>query len=113
MEYRKLARYIPHKHDPKIGETYWFEYHCWEDEDSADAELWHHTHQQVVVTGRGDGDMDECVLCPYDEDTMGSSGEVWNSWKIRFRDGYTHTAAPDELMKDPGEFSRPDYKRQT
>ncbi len=24
----------------------WFEYHCYEGEDSSDAELWHHTHQQ-------------------------------------------------------------------
>jgi 2'-5' RNA ligase len=96
------AAYKKHRHEPIVGKTYWFEYHCWESEESADAELWHHTHQKVLVYGRGDGDYDECPVC----------GEFpcWNSWKIRFPDGYEHTAAPDELLKSRSEFERPDYK---
>ena len=61
--------------------------------------------------GRGGGMMDECLLCP-EEDylTDGDPPLAWNSWRIRFKDGYEHTAAPDELLMSRSEFQRPDYK---
>ena len=31
------------------GDGAWFEYHCWESFDSADADLWVRSHQQVTV----------------------------------------------------------------
>jgi hypothetical protein len=34
-------------HRVKLGKTYWFEYHCQDGHDSADAKLWCHSHQKA------------------------------------------------------------------
>lgn len=72
----------------------WFEYHCYEGEDSCDAELWHHTHQRVTVLNRI-ANVDEC--------------EVGKMYRVRFADGFEYGVFSDELVSDPKEFKRPDY----
>jgi hypothetical protein len=84
------------------GDLAWFEYHCWEDAQSGDAELWFRSHQQVTVTGRGD-----------DEDFDAPAAErlaegVPRCYGIRFPDGHEGTACEDELLTSPGFYGRPD-----
>lgn len=69
----------------------YFEYHCYEGEDSGDAELWRHTHQQVEVLNK----IPDC-----DESRM---------YSVRFNDGFEYDVFDDELMKTPKEYFRPDY----
>lgn len=75
----------------------YFEYHCYEGEDSTDAELWHHTHQQVIVLNKITTDIDE--------------QEVGRMYRVRFTDGYEYDVCDDELVKSPSDYYRPDYKR--
>lgn len=72
----------------------WFEYHGYEGEDSCDAELWHHTHQQVGVFGL----------------LRGGDPEVGKMYRIRFTDGFEYEIFDDELVNNPSDFYRPDYK---
>lgn len=67
-----------------------FEYHCYEGEDSSDAKLWHHTHQEVRVMSKLD-----------DTETP--------MYKVKFNDGFTYEVFNDELLKSPSEYYRPDY----
>lgn len=71
----------------------WFEYHCYEGEDSGDAELWHHTHQQVIVLNREESDPGEPLL-----------------YRVKFSDGFEYTVFDDELVKSPTEFMRRPYE---
>jgi hypothetical protein len=87
-----MAREIP----VVAAKRKWFEYHCYEGEDSSDAELWRHTHQQVTVVRE----------------------EPWREWgqevpmfAVRFDDGLEYTCWGDELLDSPAEFERPDYAR--
>jgi hypothetical protein len=86
----------------KLPTLRWFEYHCYEGEDSADAELWHHTHQRVSVLKikeRGGGET---------PDERAENG--WpRTYLIRFSDGFAATAFEDELVTDKTEYFRPDY----
>lgn len=77
----------------------WFEYHCYEGEDSSDAELWHHTHQRVKV------------LEKTQEGKPNSSDEI-RMYLVKFPDGSEFEVFDDELIKSPSEFYRPDYKRR-
>jgi hypothetical protein len=77
----------------------WFEYHCYEGEDSCDAELWHHTHQQVKIIKR---------LLPDEVD----EADVGRMYRVRFTDGFEYDIFDDELIKDPSRFQRPDYKNK-
>lgn len=72
----------------------YFEYHCYEGEDSNDAELWHHTHQQVTVLNKKT-DVDE--------------GKVGRMYRVRFTDGLEYDVCDDELVKSPSDYYRPDY----
>ena len=72
----------------------WFEYHCYEGEDSSDAKLWHHTHQQVTVLNKIT-DIDEA--------------DVGKMYRVKFSDSFEYDVCDDELMHHPSEFSRPDY----
>lgn len=83
------------------GDLAWFEYHCLESDDSADAALWHRSHQQVMVLGRAaDEDLGGTLLeraeagCP-------------NAYRIRFGDGHEGTALEDELLTGPEHYERP------
>lgn len=80
-----------------------FEYHCNESHDSAHAELWYRS--QVEVT----------VLCienmgpEHRNSTRRSRGEngIPLVYKIRFADGFEHTAFEDELLSSPAHYCRP------
>ena len=74
----------------------YFEYHCYEGEDSSDAELWHHTHQQVEVLKKkqdGKGDCEGGIVI----------------YGVRFTDGFEWEVFNDELMASPSDYYRPDY----
>ena len=76
----------------------WFEYHCWEDEQSSDANLWHHTHQKVTVLRK----------LP-DSESIGN-GETIKMYRIKFLDNFEADVFGDELVKSPQDFERPNYK---
>jgi hypothetical protein len=85
----------------KIGKSYWFEYHCWESDESSDAELWHHSHQKVEIiamTEPGYGDTEEQRF----ENTQTAM------FKVRFSDGLESEAAEDEILESKKQFERPD-----
>jgi hypothetical protein len=84
------------------GDLAWFEYHCWEDDASSDAALWHRSHQQVTVTRRGtDENWGETLL---DRAQAGCP----NVYDIRFADGHEGPAFEDELLAGPEFYERPD-----
>ena len=89
------------------GDKAWFEYHCWEDPKSADADLWRHSHQQVTVLGKAaaDGWIEELANSTVIE--RGESGTP-RAYQVRFEDGLRHTAMEDELLTDRRGFFRPD-----
>lgn len=87
----------------KIGSELWFEYHCWEDEKSADAELWHHSHQKATVIGIAPNDGMEIPTRKEREDC----GQPI-SYKVRFADGFESDACEDELMDSKKIFCRKD-----
>lgn len=75
-----------------------FEYHCWEDERSNDAKLWHHTHQTVKVTMRTQhGHIDSPTPTMY---------------HIRFADGFEAEVWDDELVGSATDYQRPSYRRK-
>ncbi|GAH10911.1 unnamed protein product [marine sediment metagenome] len=78
----------------------WFEYHCYEGEDSSDAELWHHTHQQVTILKQLE-----------DVEPIGD-GEPIKLYRVKFNDGFEYDVFEDELMDSPREFYRPDYAKE-
>jgi len=86
------------KQDKLAGKKRWFEYHCYEGEDSSDAEAWHHTHQQVQVLSKLD-----------DAEVIGDCDPI-GMYKVRFPDGLEYDVFGDELMTSPKQFYRPDYK---
>jgi hypothetical protein len=85
----------------KIGGTYWFEYHCNEADDSCDAKLWYHSHQQCKVV-----EMEE----PGFGRTIGWRGHNGHpaSYKVQFADSFMWTAMEDELFTSRKQFHRPD-----
>ena len=89
----------------KPGEQAWFEYHCTEAHDSADADLWYRSHQRVTVVGREQADGWD-----WPGSTMRERGEAGapRAYKVRFKDGYERTAGEDELMTSRKGFYRPD-----
>jgi hypothetical protein len=85
----------------KRGDTSWFEYHCYEGHDSADAELWYHSHQRVTVVKlewRGVG------VTVQERAANGCSA----GYRVRFSDGHTGDAFEDELLFSRRQFVRPD-----
>jgi len=85
----------------KIGDFYWFEYHCWESPQSSDAELWYHSHQKVKIIG---------VDVEYDDMTEQDryDAAMLNHYKIEFKDGFVGYAGEDELYESTKDFCRPD-----
>ncbi len=84
------------------GDLAWYEYHCLESDDSADAALWHRSHQRVTVLGRGaDEDLGGTLL-----ERAEAGGP--NVYEIRFADGYEGLAFEDERLTGPGHYERPD-----
>lgn len=97
-----------HREQWQPGEVAFFEYHCYEGHDSADAQAWYHSHQQVTV-------LEECYLgTPDSPRTAGivtaseRSDAAWPvCYEVRFADGLTWTAFEDELLTRPY-YERPD-----
>jgi hypothetical protein len=82
------------------GDAAWFEYHCLESPESADAPAWYRSHQRVTVLRQR-------------EDYGGTAterGEAGcpNVYQVRFSDGLEWDAFEDELLTSPGFFVRPD-----
>jgi hypothetical protein len=74
----------------------WFEYHCYEGEDSCDAKLWHHQHQEIIVTRK--------LNIPKEVDYG-----IGNMYHVQFNDGFECDVFEDELILSPNKFTRPDY----
>jgi hypothetical protein len=90
------------------GDKAWFEYHCFESDDSADAPAWRHSHQQVTV-------LEEVEKEARDEglDAVARQKEGWFSvYKVRFEDGLEWDVFEDELLTNPRFFNRPDPPRE-
>jgi hypothetical protein len=87
------------------GERAWFEYQCWESDESCDAELWKHTHQQVTIIGESDSD-ELCAVNSLDERIAGACMKVYN---VRFDDGFEYEVVEDELFTDKKYWEREDY----
>lgn len=92
------------------GDVAWFEYHCYEGHDSADAELWYHSHQRVTVEApaESDGWADDPELSTFDRRQDAGAPRAY---RIRFTDGRVFTAVEDELFTLPQFFYRPDPPR--
>lgn len=84
------------------GDVAHFEYHCWESPDSADAELWYRSHQQVTILSLEENDGAGMTFTERCE-----AGHPYG-YKVRFKDGFVGLALDDELMSDASQFSRPD-----
>jgi hypothetical protein len=69
-----------------------FEYHCFESEQSADAEIWRRTHQRVSVLR---------MLSARESD--------YEMYRVQFNDGHEADVFADELMNTPKSYERPDY----
>lgn len=94
----------PHRESWEAGSRACFEYHCYEGHDSADAEAWYRSHQNVTVLKRNDPD-------PYSEGMTQqerSAEGVPHTYRVRWDDGFEHDAWEDELMTHPKHFWRPD-----
>jgi hypothetical protein len=86
-----------------IGKRFWFEYHCWESDQSGDAEVWYHSHQQCTVLSFAD-----CDPCFFP--TIVGRGEAGHCllYRVRFDDGLEWDVFEDELMTSKDNFCRPD-----
>lgn len=86
-----------------IGSRLWFEYHCWESYQSADASLWLRSHQQVRVVGFA-----ECE--PPAFTTLRQRGENGHQllYRVKFDDDAEYDVFEDELLDSQSEFERPD-----
>ena len=91
------------------GSTAWFEYHCYEGHDSADAALWYHSHQQVTVLGPADADSWHADLTYVERQEDGMP----RCYTVQFPDGFEYTAVEDELLTLPQYFWRPDPPSST
>jgi hypothetical protein len=86
-----------------VGQRLWFEYHCWESHESADAELWYHSHQECVVLGLVDCDGQDI----YSQEER-YYGACTLTYRVRFDDGQEFDAVEDELLDSRDEFTRVD-----
>lgn len=94
---------ISHEHEHEVGQQLWFEYHCWEDDRSSDAEVWYRSHQMCEI------------LSQTDCDGVGiwSQAERYESghqllYRVRFQDGLEWDVFEDELLQSRDGFTRPD-----
>lgn len=98
----------PFKDQWQPGETAWFEYHCWESDDSCDAKLWHHSHQKVTVLREDLSADGSSKNLPNTTPEQRFEEAVLKAYEIKFKDGFVATAMEDELYTDPQGFERPD-----
>ena len=89
-----------------IGSRPYFEYHCYEGHDSADAQLWYHSHQQVTVLRRNVEDETANGVEGYTFVERSESGAPAN-YTVRFDDGVEGCVMEDELLTGPEHYTRP------
>jgi hypothetical protein len=77
------------------GERKWFEYHCEEGDQSADAHLWHRSHTPVRII--------RCL-----DAAIADAEGVARVYRVKFEDGFVGEVFDDELMDSPSQFFRPD-----
>ena len=91
----------------KKGSKLWFEYHCLESEDSADAKLWKLSHQQVEVIS-----FSKCDPLFYTSLIERSENACQLVYVVRFADGSEFDVFEDELLNSIDEFERPDPPKE-
>ncbi len=74
-----------------------FEYHCYQGHDSADAKLWYHSHQPVTVLA---------LIYSGAADTETERAEIGdpNVYSVQFPDGFIGDAFEDELLASPDNY---------
>lgn len=87
------------------GDTAWFEYHCYEGHDSADAEIWYRSHQRVTILSLVDPEgfleaMPTFVEranegCPILYRVQFADGLEWDVFEDEVSDGTEHWCRPD------------------
>ena len=91
----------------KVGDQVFFEYHCWESDQSSDAELWYHSHQPITIIAFAEND--GCDIPAEQERAEAGSPFVY---RVQFNDGFEADALEDELLDSPKEYQRPDPPRR-
>jgi len=88
------------KIDDKVGKEFWFEYHCFESDESCDSEIWYRSHQKVKVLSVSEWSFDELKVRIEDGQPR--------VYSVKFNDGFIADVLEDELMESKDEFYRPD-----
>lgn len=101
MKHIILFESFNNKEEIKIGNKYWFEYHCLESHKSCDSEIWYRSHQQVIVIKI----MELGFGLTKTERLKNGEPRVY---KVKFDDGFEYDVFEDELMNSKDEFYRPD-----
>ena len=88
------------------GSSAWFEYHCFEDPVSSDAQVWYRSHQKVKVLFRNCQDevingVDGCSA------TERFDAGAPATYRVAFLDGLEWDVFEDELLVDESFFYRP------
>jgi hypothetical protein len=96
----------PWDFERQVGETYWFEYHCWESLDSGDAKAWLRSHEQVTVIAEQDSDA-------WEGSTFTERAEAGQPrvFLARWADGFEWSVCEDELLTTRDDFCCPDPPR--
>jgi hypothetical protein len=90
----------------EIGESAFFEYHCFRSHNSQDALLWYHDHQPVEVIAH-------CGELPYEEyasnpeiDTLRKriDAGIPYCYRVKFQDGLEYTVMEDELYTSEEDY---------
>lgn len=92
------------------GERAWFEYHCLESPRSSDAEAWYRSHRPVTVVAEeaGSGQRDPAGGCYLPSYADRCEAAMPLTYRVRWDDGFEHSAWEDELLVSPTFFERPD-----
>ena len=88
------------REEEKVGKEFWFEYHCFESDESCDAEIWYRSHQKVKVVDVAHWSLD-------DKEFRYEDGQ-FRVYIVEWKDGFRYDIFEDELMESPDEFYRPD-----
>ena len=84
--------------DNKVGKYFWFEYHCYESDDSCDEEIWYRSHQKVKILSVSEWSFDNL------QDRI-DDGQP-RVYKVMFNDGLKYDVYEDELMNSTEDFYR-------
>lgn len=89
------------------GDQAHFEYHCYRGHNSRDARAWYRDRQPVTVLGIDQGgEYKEHPIPGSEFSTLNERLEAGMPmvYRVRFPDGYEHSAFEQELMTDPSHF---------